>query len=408
MRRTVQDRFGFLHRACCAPPPFSCVLVAGAVLLGELPCSGIGKATCCDVVPSLDKLWHGRVASNAEILGSMQENEHSSWLLEAALKDAALGRLSEPVEALGSFHDEGLLHPRFAVARELPDGSFKRSAVDHLSWSANGTGKVDSVNGATAPQEKLSHDTLDLLAEVLCLFRGCVPDTRVGETPGLFKADIDSAFRRIPVREVDRWAGGVTFVAKGKTFIAQHFACPFGAVASVHAWERVGAALAYLAQILLMLPILRYVDDYFGPDRLETVEHGLQCFVRLVRLLLGPDAVANDKTAFGAQLDILGVDLGMSVRGFTFKPAAEKCALWRAFMQETLRSGQLWPGAAGKLAGKLSWGCSRLFHRFGRAMLRAIFDRSPGAVATCHRSCAAAWNGGCTCWTCSWLSCAHG
>jgi hypothetical protein len=353
---------------------FMC-LFAGAVLVGELPRSGIGKAVSCDVVPSLDRLWQERVKSNAEVLRSMKENEHSDWMLEAALKDAALGRLSTPVEAQGCFHDEALLHPRFAVAKDLPDGSVKRRGVDHFSWSAGGAGKEASVNGATSPQEKMSHDTLDLLAEVLCLFRGCVPDTWVGETPGLFKADIDSAFRRIPVRATDRWACGLSFAARGKTFIAQRYACPFGAVASVHAWKRIGAALCHIAQTFLMLPILRYVDDYFGPDRLATVEHGLQCFVRLVRLLLGSDAVADDKTAFGSRLDILGVDLEMSLKGFKFRPAAEKCARWRATIVDALFLEQLLPGAASKLAGRLSWACSRLFHRFGRATLRAIFDQ---------------------------------
>ena len=170
------------------------MLIAGAMLVGVLPRSGIGKAVSCDVVPSLDKLWQERVESNAEVLRSVKENEHSDWMLAAALEDAALGRLSPPVEAQGCFYDQALLHPRFAVAEELPDGSVKRRGVDHFSWSAGGAGKEASVNGATSPQEKMSHDTLDLLAEVLCLFRGCVPDTWAGETPGLFKADIDSAF----------------------------------------------------------------------------------------------------------------------------------------------------------------------------------------------------------------------
>ena len=42
---------------------------------------------------------------------------------------------------------------------------------------------------------------------------------------------------------------------------------PFGAVASVHAWERVGAAIAHVARVLLKLPVLRYVDDYWSPER---------------------------------------------------------------------------------------------------------------------------------------------
>ena len=54
-----------------------------------------------------------------------------------------------------------------------------------------------------------------------------------------------------------------------QVFTACHTACPFGAVANVHAWERIGAAICFLARKLLKLAILRYVDDYFGPERCE-------------------------------------------------------------------------------------------------------------------------------------------
>ena len=47
-----------------------------------------------------------------------------------------------------------------------------------------------------------------------------------------------------------------------KAYYSEHIACPFGATASVHAWERIGNALAHLARKLLHLPVLRYVDDY--------------------------------------------------------------------------------------------------------------------------------------------------
>ena len=47
-----------------------------------------------------------------------------------------------------------------------PDGSKKVRAVDHMSWSAFGGKKDDSVNGHVAPTEKLKHDCLDALAGV--------------------------------------------------------------------------------------------------------------------------------------------------------------------------------------------------------------------------------------------------
>ncbi len=49
--------------------------------------------------------------------------------------------------------------------------------------------------------------------------------------------------------------------------MSQHISCPFGAIGSVHAWERVGAALTHIARVYLKLAVLRYVDDKFGPER---------------------------------------------------------------------------------------------------------------------------------------------
>ena len=52
-----------------------------------------------------------------------------------------------------------------------------------------------------------------------------------------------------------------------KVMWASHYACPFGAVASVHAWERVGVAICSIARKLLGIPLMRYVDDFFAADR---------------------------------------------------------------------------------------------------------------------------------------------
>ena len=67
--------------------------------------------------------------------------------------------------------------------------------------------------------------------------------------------------------------------------MCRHVTCPFGAVGSVFAWERIGtfgcrehalaasliaflgAALCFLARKFLYIALLRYVDDMFAPER---------------------------------------------------------------------------------------------------------------------------------------------
>ena len=140
----------------------------------------------------------------------------------------------------------------------------------------------------------------------------------VFQEPSLSKADVDAAFRRVPVREDHKWAAGVTWLFENEPWFATHIGMPFGAAASGIAWHKVGRLIQKISHKLLGLPLWRYVDDYFAVDRCvsgdllddivlaiaqhfhirpETVEHGLSTFVRLVRALLGPDAIADNKVS---------------------------------------------------------------------------------------------------------------
>jgi hypothetical protein len=88
--------------------------------------------------------------------------------------------------------------------------------------------------------------------------------------------------------------------------MAMHYACPFGAVSSVYAWEEIGDMITKIARRLLHLVVLRYVDDYFGPERKESLEHAIGCFVRIVRALLGSDSIADCKVEWGERVDHSG------------------------------------------------------------------------------------------------------
>ena len=56
----------------------------------------------------------------------------------------------------------------------------------------------------------------------------------------MYKADIDSAFRRIPLKPEHRDYATVAFKVQDTITVLQHMAAPFGAVSSVHNWERIG------------------------------------------------------------------------------------------------------------------------------------------------------------------------
>ena len=108
------------------------------------------------------------------------------------------------------------------------------------------------------------------------------------------------------------------------------------------------------------------------------MEHGMHCMARLVRALLGPDAVSASKLGFGMQLRVLGVDMTPSQWGVRCQPAPEKVAKCLYVIELALQENKLLPGSAMKLAGRLSWASLFMFRRLGRAMLRPIFRQAHG------------------------------
>ena len=54
------------------------------------------------------------------------------------------------------------------------------------------------------------------------------------------KADIDSAYRRVPVAPEHREFARVVFKHKEQIWEAGHLGMPFGSLASLHGWDRIG------------------------------------------------------------------------------------------------------------------------------------------------------------------------
>ena len=197
--------------------------------------------------------------------------------------------------------------------------------------------------------------------------------------PWLWKLDVDSAYRRLPLACCDQWAAWSAFRYMEQIFVSMHLACPFGATASVQAWQRIAAAVTFLARTILALSVFCYVDDYIGVDRPECVEHAMQCMARLVRAIFGFSAVAARKLDFGPSLVALGILITPSAEGYSCSVAKEKAQKYIQTIADALAANELHPGAARKLAGRLSWASQFIFRRLGRAMLRPIFGRGHSA-----------------------------
>lgn len=351
------DEIGYEDAACVE------VFRRGAPLVGPLPCTGNGRPESFPVPLSLPDLAAGAERGNAALLGTLKESSDSAVILTKTIAEAELGRMSHPAPLSAVELDGAVLSPRFGVRQSREDGSEKLRLVDDMSRSR--------INAASQPTERLGHEAIDALFGTCKAFV-----TRVGEAPGLWKADIDAAFRRVPLLPEHRALAWVAFLVGTCVYVAQHFAAPFGATSSVHSWERIGAMLSALGRRLIFVPVLRYVDDFFCPERKKGLRDAMRQFAELVRIILGPSAVADGKLLFGNPLGVLGLSVAIDERGLVCWPLPEKRARWRAEIAAALQEGALERGRASKLAGRFCWAASHTFGRFGRALLPPLFEHA--------------------------------
>ena len=285
------------------------------------------------------------------------------------LADADLGRMTAPCPAEQVDLSQVRVSKRFGLEQGLrPDGTQKIRCVDSCTESG--------INPCTEATEHLTTDGLDHLFAVM---------QRVwldfGVVPHPFKEDIDSAYRRVPVLPEHRWAAHVAFKHGDTVQVAGHLAMPFGASSSVYAWDRVGSALIHIVRTLLKIPVGKYVDDFHGAERPECIEHCKCCVERVIKAILGPTSVSPAKTDWGLPMDdLLGATIDADHYGVTFWPNEKKVVKWAKQLKEILEAKRLTPGAAKKIAGKLSWSAQIVFCRLGRALIRALYNMPRGCT----------------------------
>ena len=123
-------------------------------------------------------------------------------------------------------------------------------------------------------------------------------------------------------------------------------------------------------------PVHMFAHTFARP---ELREHSLECFARLVRLLLGPDAIAETKLEHGVSLVVLGIKIKLSKKGVKCRPAGSKTTKWLQAIDAALESGKLCAGSASKLAGAAN--CDHFSASFDFLVL-CMQDSSPGGVPT--------------------------
>ena len=353
----------------------------GAPLVEKLEPIGEAKRKEYPEARQLQKVMVGAGDANRQLLSSIKQDANADFLHQQVIDDAGLHRMTSPMMPEELDLDGVILARRFSREQGLKaDGTVKKRAVDDETGSG--------INEATQPTSKMFTDTVEDLIALALL---CMIFAKVGIS--FWKADIDSAFRRIPIMPKHRNLAWVAYRnTQGKTQVAGHLAMPFGAVSSVHAWERIGAAIRYLARVLLRLPVFRFVDDFYSAEKATLAQHAKDCFARLVRALMGADAIAEKKLEYGNPLTVLGIDVEAGHEEVRATVNQEKAQCWSNTLKAALdqQVPTMAPSDAGKMAGRLSFAARSTFRFMGRAMVKPFYAQQYAATGRKAKGGAAA------------------
>ena len=129
---------------------------------------------------------------NQRPINSLREDEHSAFLLEEMRSDARFGRMTTLVLASKVDLSKVMIARRLSREQRVKsDGSIELRAVDDQTECG--------LNGATQVTEKLRSEHIDMLLRITAMIWG-----QTGSPLRFWKAGIDAAFRRVPIRPCDR------------------------------------------------------------------------------------------------------------------------------------------------------------------------------------------------------------
>ena len=197
----------------------------------------------------------------------------------------------------------------------------------------------------------------------------------------LAKSDFRAAYPGCPILE-DHLIFSDILVRdprSGRVWASTQLAMPFGAVAAVYAWDRLGGALTFLLQQILLLPTARYVDDLFWVDFSGCAEDTSGMALELVSLL-GLTLEPGKTPPPASCLDVLGVSVSLRRHPTSghyearLLPEPLKVAVWCQQISDALVSDSVTIHEVEQLAGRLELSCYSVWGPAARSRLRSLYE----------------------------------
>eukprot|EP00435_Cladocopium_sp_Y103_P039589 s268_g10.t1 len=208
--------------------------------------------------------------------------------------------------------------------------------------------------------------------------------TLVGRT-----LDLESAYKQMVVAPQSMWTSVLAVEDdSGSTRLFKSLALPFGASASVFAFNKIARTLNVLGTRLFHLAWSNFYDDYIQLDVAKSKANSQVTAERMLSLL-GWDfsRKASKRKPFSAEFDALGATFDFSTSQtlkFLVKNKASRVSQIVESVGKILVEQSLSSKAAAALRGRLQFAESQTFGRALAANLKAFSARAAGQLAGNH------------------------
>ena len=199
----------------------------------------------------------------------------------------------------------------------------------------------------------------------------------------IFKSDAKSAYKNCPIFGEDLKYARVLLknIQSGEVVESTHYSCPFGAVGSVYAWDRLAEALVHVLSHFLGIPISRFVDDLFGAifaEHSAEIRDAMLEICELLGIILDPEK-SPDPDESQVILGVLVKIKYQTRRDYTSCTVTtrldpQKAEFWRGIINDVIDSGVIPTKVAEKLAGRLNFATSATVGGVGGARLRNLYS----------------------------------
>ena len=280
--------------------------------------------------------------------------------------DEVLRLRMTPLEPLHESHLNYVLTRRFAVSQLSAKGLVKLRMIDDFAESG--------VNSATSVSHRIRMGRLSSILRAASVLRARHPslDLDIG------KGDFSAAYRSLPVLTGHLDLSSILVKGPRGLLVSRQLAMPFGAVASVYAWHRLGGAAAHIISTGLSLPLDRYVDDLFWVDFAQISLETRDLVVELVQLL-GLRLDEEKTPAPSSKMAVLGVlasldhhpDGSVSVDR---SPDPPRVSFWLKELDKLASADSSSRLEIQRLVGRLSFAVSAALGPSCRGRLRPLHD----------------------------------